>query len=142
MERRKDNLEPKTQAVRVVGELRPIEGSPENAQLVTKDGTRILLKLHTDVVDAASEFAGQRVTISGWAYFNGYGQLLMIETSDVEEVDPGDDVFERAPEYPGARPVITDEEIDAKLGVAAFYGTWPGDESEEELLKLVEEIDD
>ena len=40
-----------------------------------------------------------------------------------------------------SRPVFVPMPQDETSGVAAFFGTWPGDETEEELLALLTEID-
>lgn len=41
-----------------------------------------------------------------------------------------------------ARPVFEPVPQDATSGVSAFFGTWPGDETDAELLALLDEIDD
>jgi len=40
------------------------------------------------------------------------------------------------------RPVFEPVPQDATSGVAAIFGTWPGEETDAELLALLEEIDD
>ena len=41
-----------------------------------------------------------------------------------------------------ARPVFESVPQDATTGVAAIFGTWPGEETDAELLALLKEIDD
>lgn len=41
-----------------------------------------------------------------------------------------------------ARPVVESLPQDASTGVAAMFGTWPGDETDAELLAFLEEVDD
>jgi hypothetical protein len=41
-----------------------------------------------------------------------------------------------------ARPVFDPVPQDAMSGVSAFFGTWPGEETDAELLALLDEIDD
>lgn len=41
-----------------------------------------------------------------------------------------------------ARPVFEPVPQDETSGVSAFFGTWPGDETDAELLALIAELDD
>lgn len=40
------------------------------------------------------------------------------------------------------RPIFESVPQDATTGVAAIFGTWPGEETDAELLALLKEIDD
>ncbi len=40
------------------------------------------------------------------------------------------------------RPVFEPQTQDETSGVSAFFGTWPGDETDAELLVALDEIDD
>ncbi|WP_158542784.1 hypothetical protein [Lujinxingia litoralis] len=50
-------------------------------------------------------------------------------------------MFEAAPVALRNAPVVQMVPQDASSGVTAFFGTWPGDESEEELLEAPQAIE-
>ena len=60
---------------------------------------------------------------------------------------PKDDRKTRAcpierPDEEHPRPVFEPQAQDESSGVSAFFGTWPGDETDAELLAALDEIDD
>lgn len=52
-----------------------------------------------------------------------------------------DSVFEATPVALRNAPVMQMTPQDASSGVSAFFGTWPGDESEEELLEALRSVE-
>ena len=82
---------------------------------------------------------GSRAVVSGVAQFRPSGKLLVIDVEHLGPARDGDAVFESAPKAvtrPVASPLLQDE----SAGVSAFFGTWPGVESDEELLGALEAI--
>lgn len=61
---------------------------------------------------------------------------------------PDEDVPDHQPSRPRSkadddgRPIFESVPQDATTGVAAIFGTWPGEENDAELLALLKEIDD
>jgi len=58
----------------------------------------------------------------------------MVES--ISKAGPTDHIFEKTPL--GRKPVFTAKSQDKNSGVAAFIGTWPGDETDDELLAALE----
>jgi hypothetical protein len=81
------------------------------------------------------------VTISGVARFRPSGRLLLVDAEYLAPATPKDAIWERMPmARPGrASPVFTPMPQDPFSGVGAFFGIWPGSESDEELLRALAE---
>jgi hypothetical protein len=129
---------PGPKAVRVSGTLDTISATKSDVVLTLSDGTAVAARLDRDNEQLKAMF-GSRVVVSGMAQFRPSGKLLVI---DVEHLGPsrdGDAVFESAPKA-SARPIASLLPQDENTGVSAFFGTWPGDETDEELLDALEAI--
>lgn len=81
------------------------------------------------------DFLERRIAVLGKAIFRPSGRLLRIE---VESVEPGDgfpaywSCLPKPDQAPARRARAHTQE--GLPGVSGFFGTWPGDETEEELL--------
>ena len=66
----------------------------------------------------------------------------MINTEHIGLATKGDTLWEQppAPRPVKTAPVAQLQPQDETSGVAAFFGTWPGEESDEELLAALSEI--
>jgi len=56
----------------------------------------------------------------------------------ISKAGPTDHIFEKTPL--GRKPVFTSKSQDKNSGVAAFIKTWPGDETDDELLAALREL--
>lgn len=92
--------------------------------------------------DLAAHF-GKNVTVSGRAVFRPSGSVLRIEAEEVEPATGGDiGVWSRLPS-PVFRRLdrrTLHQPQGPRSGINALIGRWPGDESDEEVLELLEEI--
>ncbi|TXD34237.1 hypothetical protein FRC98_18755 [Lujinxingia vulgaris] len=140
MEMRRDET-PAPRAARVVGTLDTISASRADLTLMLKDGTRISARLDSPNSETLKELFGQRVVVSGIAHYRPSGRLLKLDVESLAAASEGDSVFEAAPVALRNVPVMQMVPQDASSGVSAFFGTWPGDESEEELLKALQAIE-
>lgn len=94
-----------------------------------KDGIRVPARVENHDPDALKALFGRSVVISGMAHYRPSRRLLMVVAEAINEAGTGDQIFESA-------PVARDE----SSGVSAFFGTWPGEETEEELLEALQGI--
>lgn len=133
---------PAPRAVRIVGVLDAISRERSALQLRLRDGT--MFPGRTAALDPAAlpGLVDTRVAIEGMAFSHPSGRVSIV---DVDYLGPahqqGDELFERVPgpfggPLPASHPVAQDE----RSGVAAMFGTWPGDETDEELLAQLEEV--
>ena len=140
MERRRDET-PAPRAARVVGTLDTISASRADLTLVLKDGARIPARLDSPDSETLKALFGQRVVVSGMAHYRPSGRLLKLDVESIAATSDDDSVFEATPVALRNAPVMQMTPQDASSGVSAFFGTWPGDESEEELLEAQQAIE-
>jgi hypothetical protein len=130
---------PGPKAVRVTGMLDTISATKSDVVLTLSDGTAVAARLDAHDNEQLKTLFGSRVVVSGMAQFRPSGRLLVIDVEHLGPARDGDVVFESAPKAT-ARPVASLLPQDEASGVSAFFGTWPGDETDEELLDALEAI--
>lgn len=133
---------PAPRAVRVSGVLDTISASKTDVLLVLEGGESVVGRLQQPDPDALRALFGTTVVVSGVAQYRPSGRLSVV---DVEYIGPARDADAMWSRIPGPMPTRSSPVArlvpqDAKSGVAAFFGTWPGDESVEELLAALEEL--
>jgi hypothetical protein len=86
---------------------------------------------------------GQAVLVLGRAVYRPSGSLLRIDANAVEDGEGTPAVFSKVPPPLGTRSTharrIKASEM-GKEGVAAFFGTWPGDETDADLDAMIQEL--
>jgi hypothetical protein len=134
---------PAPRAVRVTGTLDTMSASSRMILLILPDGEKIQARLEEPDFELLPTLFRQRVTISGMARFRPSGRLLVMDAEYLGPATPNDTIWERMPTArPGAAaPVFTPMPQDRASGVAAFFGIWSGEESEQDLLRALEEIE-
>lgn len=120
-------------AVRIAGDLKP-ETAIGMATLVVSNGDTVRVRL-----TGPTRF-GQRTVVSGFGHFGPSGRCFLVDAEHVGGAEAGDEVFERVPVAHPADFVPASVPQDATSGVNAFFGIWPGDETDEELLAALKAI--
>jgi len=146
---REESLEPKAsipapRQVKVAGRLDTITVSDRTFSLITAE-KQCLMKGIAKSVDqkALSTLLGQDVLVSGRAHFTTSGEVLTIEAEQII-IAKADDlkVWGQLP-TPLHRPFNLDDfkvPQSPDSGMNTIYGTWPGDETDEEILSALEEL--
>ena len=130
---------PTPKAGRVTGTLDTISATKSDVVLTLADGTTVAARLDAHDNEQLKALFGSRVVVSGMAQFRPSGKLLIIDVEHLGPARNGDLVFESAPRAT-ARPTAFLLPQDETTGVSAFFGTWPGDESDAELLDALKAI--
>ena len=134
---------PPDQRVDVVGKLDQLHHSKRMFTLQTDNGKDVRGLAGDDVrVDDLGALFGQRARVSGVARFRASGDPFVVE-ADLVEPEPGtSSVFSRLP-----RPLLPATDARAlsrsqgpRSGVAAIFGRWPGEETDEEVQVLLDEL--
>lgn len=136
IERLRDETPP-PEAARVTGTLDTISASRSEVTLKLKDGTRVPARIEDHDPEGLRVLFGKTVVISGMAHYRHSGRLLMLGIESISEASAGDHLFEATPFSRKRMLVATPLAQDESSGVSAFFGTWPGTESEEELLEAL-----
>ncbi len=131
---------PDPQAARVTGLLDTISASRAEVLIRLDDGTRLPCRLEAHDPDLLRRLFGGRVVVSGIAHFRPAGQPLLMSVEHLSEARDADALFTAAPTAKARRAIPRSVGQDAASGVASFFGTWPGDESDEALLDALEAI--
>ncbi len=88
------------------------------------------------------QLLGKRVIVSGTAKFRPSGKVLRVEADQIVAATGDTTLWEVAPQ-----PLFSDLEPrslrlpqGSKSGVAAIFGQWPGDESDEDFENAVRHL--
>jgi hypothetical protein len=133
---------PKSRRVRVSGKLDMLRDSDRAFDLVLADSTRVR-GVWEDDLGSIITLLGKQVVVDALAVFRPSGSLLRIEASGMDEASSEDSFFSKVPQPAPARLDLraVHQVLAANTGVSAVYGKWPGDESEEQILAALKELD-
>jgi hypothetical protein len=129
---------PLPQKVRISGVLDMIRRSSQGFELVLDDGMKVRGVLVGGDMDSLKPLFGRRVLVLGTAVYRPSGSPLRI---DADLVEPSEADSSLWASFPPPRRRKLDTKLllkpqSAKTGVSAFYGTWPGVETDEEWNEL------
>lgn len=130
---------PGPRATRLVGTLDTISASKPQVILLLADGTPVTARVETHDNTQLRTLYGAQVVVSGMAHFRPSGQLLTIDVTHLAPARPEDAMFDRAP-VASTGSVLLVQPGDEAIGVATFFGTWPGEESDQELLDALRAV--
>jgi hypothetical protein len=127
----------------IAGFFNLIEHSNRRFQLKLEDGISIEGIMDPLLVDSENmrELWGKKVTVKGKALYKPSGKLRSLEAQLVKSFESGDKILQK---IPGARKrtKLTGELVTEKKSnqqaLRKIWGKWPGDESIEELLALLD----
>ena len=132
---------PKQQTFIVSGRLDRVNYKSRNFYLSIGQNSKILGRLQPKSLDIEDlrQFWGKPVTIEGMVHFKVDGKPRIIEARKICARSEGDELFEELPEI---RPLFskTDEYRAQSFNIRDIFGTWPGDETIEELMATLKEL--
>ena len=133
---------PKARRVRISGKLDMLRDSDRAFDLLLADGTRIR-GVWEDDLGAIIQMLGKQVVVDALAIFRPSGSLLRIEAGGMEEAGVDDTYFSKMPKPAPSRMDLRaiHQPQAANTGLSAIFGKWPGDESEEQLLAALKDLD-
>ncbi|MGC2656774.1 MAG: hypothetical protein WA324_02280 [Bryobacteraceae bacterium] len=131
---------PSPRQVRVVGTLDMVRHSTRSFGLVLDSGDEIRGVLIEGTSEMLQGYFGRQITVLGKAIYRPSGTLLRLDASEILPSVEGREAFSKIPPAL-VRPYKPDRRPQtSKGGVAAFFGSWPGEETDRELLAALEEI--
>jgi hypothetical protein len=136
------NRTPSPRQVRVVGTLDMMRYSTRAFALKLQDGKEVCGVLeHPASMEELSTFLNRKVLIIGKAIYRPSGSLLRIDANHFEEPDEQSRLFYRVPPPIATAPDMPKLRVsDTSKGIAAFFGIWPGEESDAELLAALQDL--
>jgi len=121
-----------------MGTLDTISATKSGVVLTLKDGSKIRARVEDHDPSLLQELFNTPVVVSGLVEFLPSGRPHVVMVESISKAGPTDHIFEKTPL--GRKPVFTAKSQDKNSGVAAFIGTWPGDETDDELLAALREL--
>jgi len=134
------SITPPTRHVRVAGKLDMIRHSTRTFGLTMDSGEEVHGFLKSEgSIQSLGGLLGRRVLVVGQAVYRPSGRVLRIDTLAVEAGEDAPALWSKVPPPQGKRPSLVRNRPGetARHGVAAFFGTWPGEETEVELASAV-----
>jgi hypothetical protein len=134
---------PSPRQVRVIGHLDMIRHSTRSFEMLLEEGKTVRGVLENgEQIDALKAFLGQTVLVVGKAVYRPSGSLLRVDAQAIGEGTGQPKIFAKIPApldhtQPTVRLRISEQ---AKNGVAGFFGQWPGNETDEELLAMLRDV--
>ncbi len=127
---------PQPRRGRIAGSLDMIRASDGAFTIILESGERANGILAAGKTDILAQQWRQFVVVEGLAVFRASGSLLRIEADDMAPCAEADRFFSVIPEPCSGS--LDERELrqtqTRRSGVAAIFGEWPGDETEEEIL--------
>jgi hypothetical protein len=134
---------PASRQVRVSGRLDMIRHSTRSFEMFLSDGKPVRGLLENGhEIDQLKSLLGQSITVVGKAVYRPSGTVLRIDAQGFETGAAASKLFSKIPP-PIARRIPTNRirPIEQqKSWVDSFFGSWPGDESDEQLLNMLREV--
>jgi hypothetical protein len=131
---------PRPHAVRVAGTLDTVALGRRDVVLTLDDGTRVPGRMGEYDLETLRTHLGAKVVVSGMAHYRPSGRLLLVDVEAIDLTRAEDRIFGRMPAARKQRLVLDAAVAGDAAGVAAFFGTWPGEESDEELLDALKDL--
>lgn len=134
---------PLPRQVRVVGHLDMIRHSTRSFEMLLQGGAAVRGVLENgEHMDVLKSLLGKTVLVVGKAVYRPSGSLLRIDAQAVATGAGESAVFEKVPFPIRHRPPATRLRVSehSKRGVPGFFGKWPGEETDEELLDMLREV--
>jgi hypothetical protein len=131
---------PAPRQVRVVGKLDMVRHSTRSFGLLLSDGQEVRGVLQDGDSDVLQQYFGKEITLFGKAIYRPSGSLLRLDAQEILDSVEGRSAFSSVPPAFTHRQKQDRRFQTAKNGVAALFGSWPGDETDEELLAALAEL--
>ena len=134
---------PASRQVRVSGRLDMIRHSTRSFEMLLNDGKPVRGVLeNADEIEELKSLLGKTITVVGKAIYRPSGSVLRIDAQGVQEGSPASKLFTQIPPPLSHRVPIARMRLSEQRGnwMDAFFGSWPGEESDEELLAMLREV--
>jgi len=133
---------PRAQRARIVGNLDMIRASTQAFALKLENGQEVRGVLVEGGIEQLAQFFQKRVLVLGKSVFRPSGRLLRIDAHEVSLAGQESTIWSRLP-TPGSGRLeagLLRKPQGPKSGAAAIIGRWPGEETDEDIRKTLEEI--
>ena len=133
---------PESREVMIVGRLDMIRHSTKGFEVCLDDGDRVRGVLLEGEMESLSLLFNREVLVRGLAFYRPSGKLLRVDAREISEGSSAPRIFSKVPPPLDRKSHTSALKIRQRpgTGVGAFFGTWPGDETDEELLEALKKV--
>jgi len=133
---------PSPRRLRISGVLDMIRASTLGFALKLADGQEVRGVLQQGNADKLHEHFQREIVVLGKAVYRSSGRLLRIDADEMSPASEADRFYSEIPKPTRKRLDLKEivREQQHKKGLAAILGEWPGDESDEEVERALEEV--
>lgn len=134
---------PRSRRVRIAGKVDAIRHSDRAFTLVLQSGEQVRGVLADGEPELLAPLFGQVAVVSGMAQFRPSGSLLRVDADVVERgSEPDLALWSESPRplFAALDPQALRRPQGTRSGLNAIIGAWPGEETDDEIFALLEEI--
>jgi hypothetical protein len=131
---------PMERQVRVVGRIDMVRYSTRSMGLRLDSGDEVRCAIVNEEINELKDYVNKEVTILGKAIYRPSGSVLRLDVEQILETTVGREQFSQVPLSLNAKPRSERRAQTVKTGVAAVFGAWPGEETDDELLAALTEL--
>ncbi len=134
---------PQPRQTRVTGVLDVIRHSTHSFSLKLEDRIEVRGVVKTrEQIEELKKFLGKKLLVLGRAVYRTSGKLLRIDAEGFETGEGQPLLFAKVPQARATRPtpVRIEPSSRQRQGVPAFFGTWPGEETDEDFERMLAEL--
>jgi len=132
-----------TRQVRVTGILDMIRHSTRSFGLKLENRIEVRGTVRTrEQIEKLKQFLGKKLLVLGRAVYGASGKLLRIDAEGFESGEGQPRLFAKVPTAREVRPapVRINSDLHQQQGVPTFFGTWPGEETDEDFERMLAEL--
>lgn len=134
---------PSPQKTVVAGVIDEMKFSREQVILTTADHKKIVVVVAKDLFQELKEYFGQEIAITGLAHFKPGGQLSYVQMESFGDAGKATKFFSKKPHKMSMQQQIALQIREGKKRnpIDDIIGKWPGDESLEDLMQMLKDLD-
>lgn len=134
---------PSPQKTIVAGIVDEMKFSREQVILSTNDHKKIVVVVAREMFQELKEYFGQEIAINGMAHFKPGGQLSYVKMESFGEAGPAGRLFSKKPHKLTIQQQLALQLREGKKHnpLEDIAGKWPGEESLEELMEIIKDLD-
>jgi hypothetical protein len=129
--------------LRMTGILDMVRHSTRSFGLLLEDGMEVRGVVGAqEQMEQLKQFLGSKILVLGKAIYRPSGKLLRIDAQGFVSGEGQPHLFTKIPPPREKRPILVRTKIHDhdRKGVAAFFGTWPGEETDEDFARMLREV--
>ncbi len=129
---------PAARVVRVSGILDTLTVSTKAMAVRLEDGRLLRGFAGAVPLDKLKHFLGMALVVEGSVTFRPSGEASRIEVESVFPFGPGDVIWGKFPKVEAG--AMRSRQPVAAIGLDAFFGTWPGDETDDQIARGLKDL--